>query len=81
VFSGTSRVSNSTQSIRYFRDQVNSWPSRELKKERSTIGDSRSQRLGVAVHAFTPSYWEQRQADLCEFKTSLIYSSKTSRDA
>jgi hypothetical protein len=37
--------------------------------------------VGVVVHTFYPKGW-QRQADLCEFKASLIYSasSNTARD-
>ena len=33
------------------------------------------------AHAFNPSYWRQRQADLCEFEASLVYrvSSRTAR--
>jgi hypothetical protein len=25
------------------------------------------------AHAFDPSTWEERQADLCEFEASLVY--------
>ena len=37
----------------------------------------------VVAHAFNPSNWRQRQADLCEFETSLVYrvSSKTGSKA
>ena len=35
----------------------------------------------VVVHAYNPSAPEQRQADLCEFKATLVYrvSSRTAR--
>ena len=29
----------------------------------------------VVAHTFNPSTWGQRQADLCEFKASLVYNS------
>jgi hypothetical protein len=31
----------------------------------------------VIAQAFTPSNQRQRQADLCEFKASLVYSFRT----
>ena len=31
--------------------------------------------LAEVAHAFSPSALEQRQADLCEFETSLVYKS------
>jgi hypothetical protein len=35
----------------------------------------------VVKHTFNSSTWEQRQADLCEFKASLVYreNSRTTR--
>ena len=27
----------------------------------------------MVAHAFNPSIWELRQADLCEFEASLVY--------
>ena len=36
----------------------------------------------VVAHTFNPTFWRQRQVELCEFQASLVYrvSAKTAKD-
>lgn len=41
--------------------------------------ENKSLKLGKVVHNFDPSPQKQRQADLCKFKTSLVYIAQDTR--
>ena len=48
-------------------------PCLKTQKEKLFIIKFKNSSQAVMVHAFNPSTQKQRQADICEFKTSLIY--------